>query len=281
MPRTAIRIKRLLTVLTLAHLIVAVSQQQPSLAQSKPDGDLTAALRKIVGLINRHDFDAAAPLAEATVAHYPQSYEARVMRGNVYNGLEEDEKALRDYQWALKARPKDAAVLEAVAGIQFAQGKDNEALASINEAIKNSTVNSGVNELLEFKRRILKHEHRYVEAEEVVDLMLSHVPNHPHWVRERLKLRIENKEWPGAIADATFCLPLMPQFKATLLQDRAKAYAALGQNEKAIQDLKEALRSDPGNRLMHVDLLEVYKRSGKKQLADDESKFLKRLGEGI
>lgn len=94
MARKAHRMKRLLTVLTFAHLTVAGSQQQPCLAQSKPDADLTAALRKIVGLISRHDFDAAAPLAEAAVTRYPQSYEARVMRGDVYNGLEEDEKAL-------------------------------------------------------------------------------------------------------------------------------------------------------------------------------------------
>lgn len=269
-----------LVLLATVSLIVDTAQAVP-LKDQNADPALNRALKKIDVMITNHDYDGALPLIDTLIKQYPQSVDARIMRGDVYTGLEEDEKALNDYLWAKSRRPTDARLRISLGDTYFVENKIAQALAENEEALKLCSSSGEKYIAWDRKREYLKHSGRNEEAEKAADKMLEYMPGHPHSLLERAKLRLLNKHWQGAIEDTTFCLPAMPQFYCRLLQMRSQAYVGLGQFDKAIADLKKAVASQPEERLLHVSLKDTYQKAGKSALAAHEEAIIKSIDERI
>ena len=130
------------------------------------------------------------------------------------------------------------------------------------------------------KKDVLKHLRRDLEAEECATKALKLVQQ-PHWYRERLKLRVQNSHWQGALEDVNRILPIMPKFKASNLQMRAKAYIGLKRYADAERDLDLLIKTAPYSREYHQDRLKLYKLEGKKDMVAKEEAAIKGLGDGI
>ncbi len=175
-------------------LALSASQIPLSYAEAPKSAELQAMLNDIDRLSNNHDYDAALPIADTAVAKFPNDYSARVKRGQVYLALEEDGKAILDFEWALKQRPKDWLVLESMSTGYTFLGKQELALKYIDLSIANRATKYEKADGWMKKKDILKRMKRYKEAEESNTQALNVVPS-PHWYFERLKLRVENAHW--------------------------------------------------------------------------------------
>lgn len=249
-------------------------------ARATPQSD--PVLKDLLGQINRllskNDYERAAPIAEMAVSRFPQSYDARVARGRAYMGMEEDEKAISDFRWALKLRPKDPEVHAQLSRIYYVTKDYKPALKYVDLAILYAPTQPTY---YEEKSEIFRALGQWSDAEEAITKALQIVPEHAHWRLERMKMRIKEGKWNGAIEDGSFCVDRMPKFKIGILQMRAKAYSELKRYTQAEKDLKTAISMEPDDRLLHIDLRDLYQRESKNDMAEKESKFLKKLGAGL
>lgn len=262
----------------LLFLTLSISLNQPSYADVPRSAELRAMLSDVDRLSNNHDYDAALPVADAAVRKYPNDYLAHVKRGLVLMSLEEEGKAIADFEWALKQRPKDANVLEYMSTAYTFLGKQELALKYIDMSIANCATKFEKADGWMKRKDILKRMMRYKEAEESNTLALNVVPS-PHWFFERLKLRVENAHWQGAIEDANRVLPIMPKFKGAILEARAKSYIGLKRYAEAERDLKDIIKIKPFWRPYHQELVDLYKLRGKKDLAEKEEKVMNGSGD--
>lgn len=247
-------------------------------AQSSPE--LKAMLNRIERLCQRNDYEAAIPIADAAVAKYPNDYEAHIMRGQVNLSLEEEDKAIADFQWALKRKPHDWAVLESISTAYSILGKQELALKYIDLSIASRTNKGSVADGWMKKKDILRRMKRNKDAEAAATVGLK-IASIPHWHLDRMKLRVENENWPGVIEDANHIIALMPKHRERIVEARAKAYIGLKRYPEAERDLNELIKSAPGFAKYHQERLRLYKLQGKKDLAQKEEILIKSLGEGI
>jgi tetratricopeptide (TPR) repeat protein len=257
------------------------------LAQSKPvpNAELQQLLKTLKNYSYKKDFDSALPIANEAVSKFPASIEARVARGNVHRELEEDDQALSDYNWVLKAQPENVEALYGTARLYFIQDKQEAALAVVNKAIQSGKFKEPrtymAQDCFELKKDVLRHLGRYQEAIAVMTALLNVAIRHPHWTKDRLELCLKAGQWQQAIDDATFCLSKMPQFRKSLLKDRSIAYVGLKKYDLAQNDLQAAIKAEPGDRLLHLALADVYAKAGQPDLAKKERDCAKKLGDGI
>jgi tetratricopeptide (TPR) repeat protein len=261
-------------------LALSASQSPAAYAEAPRNAELRAMLSDVDRLSNNHDYDAALPIANAAVAKFPNDYLAHVKRGLVYMALEEDGKAIVDFEWALKQRPNDWSVLESMSTAYSFLGKQDLALKYIDLSLANRKDKGQKPDGWMKKKDILKRMKRYKEAEEANTMALNMIPS-PHWFFERLKLRVENAHWQGAIEDANHILPIMPKFRATILEGRAKSYIGLKRYAEAERDLKDIIKTKPYWRPYHQELVNLYKLTGKKDLAEKEEKIMNGLGDQV
>ncbi len=96
----------------IAALLITAAQNLASYAESPTSPEtptspeLKALLNRVDMLSRRNDYEAAIPIANAAVAKFPNDYAAHVKRGLVNLYLEEEEKAITDFQWALKQKTR-------------------------------------------------------------------------------------------------------------------------------------------------------------------------------
>ena len=264
----------------IAAFLFSAAQNLASYAESPTSPELKALLNKVDILSRRNDYEAAIPIADAAVAKFPNDYTAHVRRGLVNLYLEEEEKAIADFQWALKRKPDDWSVLESLSTAYSIIGKQDLALKYIDISIaKRKTKGQEADGWMK-RKDILKRMKRYKEAEEATTRGLN-LGSIPHWHLERMKLRVENANWPGVIEDANHIIALMPKHRERIVEARAKAYIGLKRYPEAERDLNELIKSAPGFEVYHRERLRLYTLEGKKDLAKKEEQIIKGLGDGI
>lgn len=250
-----------------------------------PNAELQQLIKTVKSYCHKKDFDSALPVANEAVSKFPASIEARVTRGNIHRELEEDDEALSDYNWVLKAQPDNVEALYGIARLYFIQDKQEAALTVVNKAIQAGKFKEPrtylAQDCFELKKDILRHLGRYQEAIKMMTALLNVAIRHPHWTKDRLELCLKAGQWQQAVDDATFCLGKMPQFRKSLLKDRAVAYVGLKKYDLAKDDLQAAIRAEPGDRLLHLALADVYAKAGQPDLAKKERDHAKKLGDGI
>lgn len=238
--------------------------------------ELARRLNEINELNKRNDYDRALPLAEETAAKFPQSYEAHVLRGVCSHYMEEEDKAISEFKWALARQPKDWSVLQFLGLTYFQIGKNELALKYIDESIVNAKRNSERASSYMHKREILKRMKRNIEAEQAADNAVKLFAA-PHWILERMKLRVLNGHWQGAIDDGNLVFEKMPKFKEKVFSARAKSLIGLKKYPQAEKVLKELIKEYPDSREHHQDLLHLYEVTGKTDLAFREKAMIKKL----
>lgn len=285
-----LQVNRIFKIATVLHAVVfsaafpgsVNAQSQPPQAQSSQvqSPDLIRRLTQISELNKRNDYDRATPLADETVAKYPQSYEAHVWLGVCCHYMEEDEKAIAEFKWALARKPKDWNVLQYLALTYFRMEKNDLALKYINDSIAATKINAEKAASYTNKRDILKHMKRNLEAEEAADMAVKLFPA-PHWILERMKLRLINGHWQGTIDDGNVVLARMPKFREKVLGARAKSYIGLKKFPEAERLLKQLIKEYSETRDHHLDLIRLYELTGKNDLALKEKAELKKLDESF
>lgn len=256
----------------------AVSFSASFAAEESPE--LRRMLNDIKRMSNIHDWERAAPVADAALKKYPNSYDVRVAHGLVYLGLEEEDKAIADFEWALKRNPKDWNVSNYLSDVYTQIGKDDLALKYIDMSIAARKIPIQRPDGYMKRKDILKHLKRYEEAEKSIDLALQDVDS-PHWHFERLKLRIQNQHWQTAIDEANYCLVKLPQLRRRIIFLREQAYAGLKRFAAAERDLNELLTAAPRSKKFHQQKLRLLQLEGKKDLALKEQATINSLGDEI
>ena len=121
----------------------------------------------------------------------------------MYEGNEEYEKALADYDRAVELAEKKTDAMTARARAYILLGRDEEALKDLNEII---SVN----------------------------------PNDDDSIRTRGDIYARRKDFKAAIRDYTRVIRHSPDLARTAYESRAKVYEAIGEKEKAAADRKTA-----------------------------------------
>lgn len=258
-------------------VLLQVSMFLPSLtfAQGQPL-ELMRMIRYIDELFKRSDFDRAGPIADAAVAKYPQSYQAHVLRGVCYHHLEEENKAIAEFKWALERQPKDWNALRYLGLTYFQIGKNDLALKYINDSIAFAPRDAERASIYTHKREILKSMKRNIEAEQAADMAVKLFPA-PHWILERMKMRLINGHWQGVIDDGNIVIAKIPKFKERVLAARAKSYIGLKKYPEAQRTFNELFKINPELREARQDQVRLYELTGQSDLAFKEKALIKKM----
>ena len=273
----------LLRPLIAVSLIVALQLHfSPSSSCAEPvqTSELKEMLRRIDVFCDRNDFERAAPIVDFAVKKYPDSFDAHVRRGYVYVGLDEEEKGIEEYLWALKRRPKDAKLAHFLSNAYFKIDKLDLALKYIDEALANDVSQANRAAYFMLKKDILKSARRYKEAQSANSEALKRFPA-PHWYFERLKLAGINGDWKTVISDSDFLLPRMPKFRTKIIQLRAQALVGLNRFAEAEKILTDTINKSSDNRDLLVERSKLYAVTGKKELAEKDLQTVRRLDESL
>ncbi|MBX9952095.1 MAG: tetratricopeptide repeat protein [Candidatus Obscuribacterales bacterium] len=251
-----------------------------SSAEPAQSAELKELLRRIDVLCDRNDFERAAPIADVAVKKFPDSYDAHLRRGYVYVGLDEEEKGIEDYFWALKRRPKDAKLAHNLSNAYFKLDKLDLALKYIDEALANDVSQANRASYFMLKRDILKSAHRYKEAQVANTEAVKRI-SVPHWYLERLKLAGINGDWKTVLSDSERLLPIMPKFRSSIIRLRAQALIGSKRFAEAEKILTETIKITPDNRDLLMERSKLYAALGKKDLAEKDLQSVKRLDESL
>jgi len=249
-------------------------------AEPLQTAELKELLRRIDVLTDRNDFERAAPIVDFAVKKYPDSFDAHVRRGYVYVGLDEEEKGIEEYLWALKRRPKDTKLAHYLSNAYFKIDKLDLALKYIDQALANDVSETNRAAYFMLKKDILKSARRYKEAQSANSEALKRFPA-PHWYLERLKLAAINGDWKTALSDSDFLLPRMPKFRTKIIQLRAQALVGLKRFADAEKILTGTITRTTDNRDLLMERSKLYAVLGKKDLAEKDLQTVRRLDESL
>lgn len=181
--------------------------------KSKPKDELTAwdYYRKGNRAYDSKDYDKAIDDYSKVIELDPEYMEAYIERGYAYNELEEYDKAIEDYSKAIELDPEDAVAY------------NNRGYAYL-------------------------HLKEYDKAKEDIEKSLELDPNGGYIYDSLGELLLETGEYEEAVVKFTRAVEL-DRWEIESYEKRAKAYEALGENEKAEADRKmyEKLKAEQGD----------------------------------
>jgi tetratricopeptide (TPR) repeat protein len=200
--------------------VAGTSQPPAGAAQAQDDPDALYVLGK------SHEARSAA-LGSRVFELYPDSYRARLMRGEAYEKASppEHEKALEQYRLALAVKPD-------LPGIQYAVG------------------------------RILWKLRRWDEAVPALRLELQRNPNHglAHYYLGNSFLSLDDRE--SAIEHLQAAVRARPDL-GQAHRDLGRALAGTGRHEAAITAFRNALESDPEYPGVHAQMAVAFRALGR------------------
>jgi tetratricopeptide (TPR) repeat protein len=115
---------------------------------------------------------------------------------------------------------------------------------------------------------------RLADAEQDLDRAILLEPARYDTYKNRIAVCEQLKKWPKVIADCTVLAKEGPDRHSGAFRSRASAYCALHQYDKAVSDLKSALKIWPDDFSIHKELEAVYKAKGdQKGLAEEKAQI--------
>jgi len=232
--------------------------------------------------------DQAIKDADLALKIMPTCASALVFKGTALMKKQEDEEALKCFDAALKIEPHDQILLNK-ADCLLRLRQPAEALTATDQALKmHQSAQAHM-----VRARIMTRLERFPEAKHEYDLAISEQEKDkrsdrsqmifPHSDRAAIEVRL--RHWDAALADLNFCLS-DPKLKINQsaydqLLLRAKVYKELKQYDKAIVDLKRVLKVNSDYRQAHIALAEVYKLTGKSDLAQAQLKEVESLDQDM
>lgn len=215
------------------------------------------------------------------IALDPKSGWLLFVKATIEHEQEEEEQALSDVERAIKLGTSAGATLSLKASILNALGRAEEALKVSQQAMKLDSNPSYRHAYYD----ILMHLGRFAQLDKEVSVELEKAPQDWKARSARVKASKFLKNWPKVITDITYLIDhsvnrsVLSQVYA--FHDRGTAYLNLKKYDKAEADLKAAIKLAPDTRPPHVDLLQVYKATGRKDLAAKEEEKIKKLDEDL
>ena len=141
------------------------------------------------------------------------------MRGQLYEELNEPNKALVDYAQAFKTDQKDSVV-------------STKSIA------------------MKLRSALLSKQGKHKEAIKDLDAIISIQPDNDELLRLRGEQYYKLKDYKNAISDFTEAIEMAPHFSRLTFEARSKAYKAIGEDELAEKDLASAakIKESPAER---------------------------------
>lgn len=167
-------------------------------------------------------------------------------------------EALAALDQALAASPGHPALLRNLARYQLRQGQSAEALSSAHTALQTS---QGDIEDAAVLASALGANGRHVEALNLIDQVLQHMPVYAEALATRAMLRFQSGNAAGAYDDAGAALQLKP-FMFQLWPVYARLAVQLGHKTQAREALQHCLVRDPDNLAYMVNLGELHRDAG-------------------
>ena len=232
--------------------------------------------------------DKAIHAADQGLLIKPNNTELLCLKGSALMSKEEDNEALQCFDQAYKI-DHQAYFLQGKAHCLLKLRRKEEALAAINQSLK----------ILDFsearmlRAKILEQFNRWEEAKHDLDTVITQREREKNCKYSNLifpkghraEVEIHLKQWAKALEDLTFCLNdpdlIINQGSYNQFLQRGQVYKELKQYDKAIADYKKALKINPDYRQTHIGLAEVYKLSGKLDLAKAEMKEVDNLDQDL
>ncbi len=223
---------------------VAAGFAEPARVKDSAAEDLQAVKMKEAALIAREagadDWKKLSDEYAALVKKHPQDAKIRDARADYLWGMNDREGALREWLAAERIDPKNAEVLNHLAGTYLAMGEPRESLAFSLRASEAEPGNAATHFSVANVACMFRHDMGRTE-EECFTLALKHfaeahrlAPNNPDFARGYAETfyMIGNPDWQTAITVWTDYLNLMPEKNFALL-NLARVHINLGEGEKA------------------------------------------------
>lgn len=124
-----------------------------------------------------------------------------------------------------------------------------------------------------------QRESKFKEARDELSKAIAIKPNDPRLYLERSFTELQLKLYRDVIADVNRAIVLSEKSNLGDLvlsngyANRSKAYAALGQFDRAIEDMKRRAKADSTDTGAHVDLAELYSKKGDRTMAIQETEL--------
>ncbi|MCA9800479.1 MAG: tetratricopeptide repeat protein [Cyanobacteria bacterium HKST-UBA02] len=211
---------------------------------------------------------------EKAVSLDPGISQANEILAETYATRGESEKAIEAASRAIKAKPTDAALYELRASILWERGRKEEALADLGESVKlrhdfrgylarakyfesdgrrdlaikdyttalerEKTFDLGKAEILKARAACYSRDNKHQQAIADLSQVVEHISEDDDAFRLRGEEYFKLKDYHRAVSDFTRAIEISPDYARASLEDRGRAYRALGENELAEKDLAEA-----------------------------------------
>ena len=238
--------------LVLAGLAAWVVTIGPAAADDWADCKLSVPERRVAActrLINKKD-ESREKLA---LAH--------ILRGAAYRNRNNTEKALADYNSAMRLDPKRAALCR---GLIHATNKEyDNAIAQLTEAIRLDPKDTlAYNSRGNTYNAKGDHDHAIADYSKAIEIDPSYVLA---WSNRSNGYR-NTREYDRAIADASRAIELDANY-AVAYANRGSAYGAKGDNDRALADFTKAIEIDPKYARAYDNRGVAYWRKGDKDRA--------------
>jgi tetratricopeptide (TPR) repeat protein len=195
----------------------AAWEQTANLATDKPDGPLNHAR----ALLREGDFDQAEHALDAAEARRPGWPKTRFFRGMLAKDRGQLEPALQELQYVTMHFPRDRAVWNQVARVQFLLGRYDDALVSIDRVfeVDPEDLTAHYNAMLSLKALGRKDEaaveerwYKYHKDDETApSVMAEYRRNHPYANRESLPVHVHDEAQPVPAAPADWIGEIGPK----------------------------------------------------------------------
>lgn len=164
-------------------------------------------------------------------------------RAAIYISLGEKENALKDYNALLDNSPEFARVYIMRGQLFEELGRNEEALKDYLLAFERDNKDSVVSSKsvsMKFRSKLHSKLGNHKEAVNDLNRVLAVMPKDDELLRLRGEQYLLMKDYKKAVQDFTTVIEVAPHFARLALEDRSKAYKALGEDELAKQDLERA-----------------------------------------
>jgi len=189
------------------------------------------------------EYDKAIENFDQALKLNPNLAEAYNNRGNAYRHKGEFDKAIDDYNKALKLNPNDADAYNNRGIAYDDKGEYDKAIDDYNKALK---LNPNLAEAYNNRGVTYRHKGEFDKAIDDYNKALKLNPNYADAYNNRGVAYRHKGEFDKAIDDYNKALKLNPNY-ADAYNNRGNAYADKGEYDKAIDDYNKALKLNPND----------------------------------